>query len=69
VQKVWEGEASAEPLTPNKFGAQKVRHQPLAEASDMNAWFNDAIKGKPCYGLQSVVDDETKFIHATGFNP
>jgi len=24
------------PKTPNEFGAQKFRHQPLAKASDMN---------------------------------
>ncbi len=44
--------------TPNKFGTQKSRHQPLAEASGMNVWFDDAAESKPCYGLQSVVDDE-----------
>jgi hypothetical protein len=42
--------------TPNKFGAHHIRHQPLAEASGMvSCWRNFKI---PCYGLQSVVDDE-----------
>jgi len=29
---------------PNKFGAQKFRHQPLAKASGMNAWRQQAVK-------------------------
>jgi len=35
--------------TPNEFGAQKFRHQPLAKASGMNV--NDATESKSCYGL------------------
>ncbi len=34
----WEGEAPAEPSLPNEFGAQKIRHQPLAEASGMGSF-------------------------------
>jgi hypothetical protein len=30
---------------------------------------DDAIKSKSCCGLQSVFDDATKTIHATGFKP
>jgi len=28
------------------------------KASGMNVWFDNATESKPCYGLQSVVDDE-----------
>jgi len=38
-------------LSPNEFGAQKFRHQPLAKVSGMNAWFNDATESKPCCGF------------------
>jgi len=30
------GSPSQTDLTPNKFGAQEIRHQPLAKASGMN---------------------------------
>ncbi len=68
------GTAGAVPsdFSPNEFGAQKFRHQPLAEASGMSAWFddaNDTIKGKSCYGLQPVVDDETPNKSCYGFQP
>jgi len=33
------GSPSQIPKTPNKFGAQKIRHQPLAEASSMLSQF------------------------------
>jgi len=31
-------------LSPNEFGAQKFRHQPLAEASGMNKGLDDTPK-------------------------
>jgi len=43
--------------TPNEFGAQKVRHQPLAKASGME-YDLTMQRRQPCCGLQSVVDDE-----------
>ena len=38
------GSPSQTDLTPNEFGAQKFRHQPLAKASGMNV--NDATKNQ-----------------------
>jgi len=38
--------------------ALKNHHQPLAKASGMNAQVTAKKRKIPCYGLQSVVDDE-----------
>jgi hypothetical protein len=38
-------------LTPNEFGALKFRHQPLTEASCVNAQFDEAKHEIPCYGF------------------